>query len=143
MSDDNDKYGLDGKQITDIAERLRLLKAHKDTYTEKLSGINKEIEYIERIKLPDMMDDLGTTSMRLDGIGRLTISTDAFVSTKAAHKAELYEWLENNGHGDLITNTVNASTLKAFVKSLDKQGEEIPEDFINYTPYSKVTLYRS
>jgi len=39
------------------------------------------------------------------------------------------DWLRTNGHGDLIQETVNSSTLGAFARNLtEESGYELPSD---------------
>ena len=40
-----------------------------------------------------------------------------------------FQWLREQGHGGLITETVNASTLAAFAKNMmDTEGKELPHE---------------
>lgn len=46
------------------------------------------------------------------------------------------EWLARNGLGDLIQDTVNASSLKAAIKKKQKDGVIVPTELFNVTPNS-------
>jgi hypothetical protein len=50
---------------------------------------------------------------------------DLYASTE--DKSAAYAWLREHGHGALITETVNARTLTAFVKECQEAGKEVPK----------------
>jgi hypothetical protein len=58
---------------------------------------------------------------------RVSISTKYFASI-AGDKEAAYEWLRNNGLGEIIQNTVNASTLSAAGKAMLEEGKELPDE---------------
>ena len=74
--------------------------------------------------------------LKVEGIGRVHLQSDVRASIKADNKAAAYEWLGDNGHGGLITETVNASSLKAFCKDKMKNGEELPRRTFSKLAYS-------
>ena len=90
-----------------------------------------------------MMEQMGLTSVVLDGIGRLEIRHDASCSVPKENKDDVYDWLRDNGYGELIVGTVNSSTFKAQVKKFIKDGEPFPMDLINFNPYDNAVLIRA
>lgn len=85
------------------------------------------IEKLSRETIPAKMDAQDITSIKIDGVGRVSLGTR--VSVSMLDKQAGMEWLRENGHGDIIQETVNASTLSAFSKSLlEEEGVELPDD---------------
>ena len=80
--------------------------------------------------------------LKVEGIGRVHLQSDIRASIKADNKAAAYEWLGDNGHGGLITETVNASSLKAFCKDKMKNGEELPEELFKTSVFTRAVITR-
>ena len=59
------------------------------------------------------------------------LSTKTRASAKAGRKDELFDALRANGYGDLITETVNASSLSSFVKEQIAENAEALPDWLD------------
>jgi len=111
-----------------------------DAAKNEESAARAEWDVLRRKFIPEKMEEMGLESARIKDVGRLSVRTDAFCSTPAANKPKLFEWLIENGHSDLITDSVNGSTLKAFIKEQILAGNDVPLDIINYDPYTFVAI---
>ena len=101
----------------------------------------EKVEFLRKTVLPDRLNEMGITTATFPGVGRVSMRTDAYVTTKKGMKYDLMDWLRKHGAESLITDTVNASTLKAFIKEQAQEGNEIPdEELINYQPYQYTTV---
>jgi len=129
-------------ELKTLVEEFSRLKSEKDLLEEKLTELNKRIEILARQEIPAAMDDAGIHNVNFEGIGRISLRADVFASISADNKEAAYEWLEATGRGSLIKSSVNASALKAAVKSWLQDGEQIPEDLFKVTPYTQATLTR-
>jgi len=131
---------MKGKTIKQVAKELIKLRNRHEATKEKNALLWAKIDFIRLILLPEMMDDLGTTSMRIDGVGRLGINTQA--TCKTLDKEALIDWLRENDHADIIQqDVINGSTLKAFIGHQIKDGEEIPDDkIIDFGTFSQATI---
>lgn len=138
-------YSDDLKEMTvvQLAGELRKLKELKEAMEEDLKETNKYIEEITKQILPEKMDDQGISNIKIDGVGRITLRGEVYASILAANRDAAYQWLRDTGRASLISNTVNASSLKACVKEWLKNGEEIPEDLIKVTPVTVAVLTRT
>ncbi len=125
-----------GKILSDLEDRiiavdslLKELKSVADLLTTKL--------------IPDLMAGMCLDRARLSGIGEIKMCVDLYCSIPAAAREEAKQWLSSHGFGDLITETVNASTLRAWAKEQLLNGEEIPDDLFRIFPVTKVKLTRT
>ena len=134
--------GVIMSKIVDLATELADLKNQKDSLSDQEKAINIRIEKITRVLLPEAMDEDGISNISIDGVGRVTLRGEVYTSISAVNREAAYEWLRDTGRGSLISETVNASTLKAAVKEWLKQGEDIP-DIINVTPVTVAVLTKS
>lgn len=116
------------------------LMAEKEEVEAELKLINAKFDVLRFELIPEKMEEEGIERVSFDEIGRVSLTADLFVSVR--DKPSLYNWLEENGFGDLIQPVVNASTLKAFIKGRMKAGEEIPEDCLNVTPVTRASITR-
>lgn len=130
----------------ELAKMQNGLKVILERIEQTTKNLNTLYDIVRKDHLPQTMDDNELDLFVIPEVGRITLQSDIYLSYPAAHKEELYDWLEENGHGELIKSNVHAGTLKAFVKDYLKKDTtqegyvELPE-FLKITPYSfsKVT----
>lgn len=137
------------REICEIEKSIPLLMNHMmdlrgrlDTVRGIASDLQKAYDFISQNVLPERMEEEEISTLTVKGVGRLQIKSDIRCSVLSANRTKLHEWLESNGHGSLISESVNPSTLKAFVKDLMKNGHDIPDDIIKIDPYSQASITR-
>lgn len=115
------------KQLDDAIASLR-----------KLSNATRD--RIAREALPALFKEAKTSSITVDGY-RFTMSETVRARIDKDHKAEAYEWLRENDLGDLITETVNASTLASAARAEMEQGRELDDEFfiVDIVPNTSMT----
>lgn len=92
--------------------------------------------------LPALFEQEGVTSVPLAEGYRVGVSFTIRASIKQGEKDRAYAWLRGNQLGDIITTTVNASTLSATARTLlEEQNLELPEELFNVAnmPNTSVT----
>lgn len=117
------------------AARLASHYVRVKTYKDQLDEISKALS-IERDRLayeliPRAFSDEGTTTLTLKEGYRVTLVPFVRASIKEGQREEAYGWLRQMGHAELITNTINSSTLSAFVKNLLSENQDVPEGVFN------------
>lgn len=130
-------------KIQEVAEEYMAAKEDLENLKLHQSQAQKRFDEVRKIKLPALMEEMGIDNVKITGIGRISIRQEAYAGMNKDHKVEAYEWLEANGHGDLIQPTVNGSTLKAFLKEQVKKGEIIPDDLFNFTPFEMAIITKA
>ena len=114
-----------------------LMQAHEQA-DELKSTIGKVYDWVRTGMLPEKMDEEGIDLLRVDGVGRVSLTSDINVSV--VDKDESFKWLEESGHSDMITETVNASSLKALLRRLIRDGKEVPEAIYKVTPFTRASI---
>ena len=127
----------------DIVRAMAELRTKKDELEEKLKLINVEYDYLRLQRIPEKLDEEGIQGMKVEGVGRISLRGDVYVSVLAENRGMFYDWLRDTNRGDLIKDTVNASTLKASVKEWIKKGESLPEEFLKVTPFTMAVITKS
>ncbi len=125
---------------------------HKELVSEHIkSPVEKLYDIMRFTVVPEVFADNDITTLTLEGIGRCNIMDDIQVSMagdskdeKEAHKQAFYEWLRKNELEDIITQTVNAQTLAAFVRRQlqSKDGLKLPYDLIKVNPVTRAQITR-
>ena len=93
--------------------------------------------------LPPLFRDASVDTVKTLNGYTVTMADDLSVSIPADRKTEAYDWLDANGYSDIIQSTVNASTLKATMKGIMKDGVVIPEDVFKLNILHKYRVTRS
>lgn len=130
---------LDSHSLRDLADMIVKWTAVYENYKKIASRINEELEQV-KLYTAERMDQEGVQNSTFPGIGRLGISPIIRASVRAGAKDQAYDWLETHGHGDLITTTVNASSLAALIRREIKEGNEVPEEIFNVHQYDLATV---
>jgi hypothetical protein len=116
---------------------LRLATARIKLAREALNDMEEDLS---RVKVPEIMKEHNIKTIHIEDVGRVTVSYR--FSCSMLDKDAGLDWLRTNGHGGIIIETVNSSTLSAFAKSqLEEKGEDLP-DLIFKTgtsPYTSIT----
>lgn len=129
-------------QLTLLAKRMRQLDEIHTALDVVRKTLNAEYDHIKLKALPDLMNELELRTFTVEGAGRVQIGGDVYASISADQKDGAYQWLRDNNYGDLIVETVNASTLKAWCKEGLEQGRDMPEELFKITPYTRATLVK-
>lgn len=143
MSTEVEFSKYDTLNLVQLIEAMSTLQNRKEAVEEQLKLINKEFDFLRITKIPAKMEEEGVDRITATGIGRVSLTADMHVSIKADQKERFFEWLGDNGRGDLITANVNPSTLKAAVKKMFRDGEQVPEDMLNVSPFTRASITRS
>lgn len=136
-----DRYA--GRTAVELARSMAEIRRAKDALEEQLSALNKEHDYLAKNALPRRMEDEGIEALKVEGVGRVNLRSDVYASIPAEAKDRAYEWLRDNGRANLITETVNASTLKASIRRAIEAGEPFPEQLFRVTPYTFAVITKA
>ena len=123
-----------------LADKLKELKERKAELAEDTKKNNAEIEETE-YKLSLEMASSETQSFNRSGT-LFYLCTKLYASSVKENMAELYEALKNEGYGSLITETVNANSLSAFVKEQMVDNDDVLPDWLEgkVNVFDKVTI---
>lgn len=137
---DRSKY--DGMSATDLIKAMAKVRTIKDNGEARMKIINEEYDFLRNVKIPAAFEESGVSLMKVDGIGRCSLTGDLQATMVSDRKAEAFEWLRDTGRGDLIQETVNSSTLKAAVKGMIQANEEVP-DFIRVHMFTRASITKA
>jgi hypothetical protein len=130
----------EGMTLQQVAARMQELKNKLDEATDIKTSLQKEYDHVRMNVIPGILDDQGVSTITLDDIGRISLTSDIFASIPSEFKDQAWDWLRENGHGDIIKETINAGTLKAVLKAVITKGEQLPEGLFKVTPFSRASI---
>ncbi len=120
-------------------------KSNLEELETLVKDVRTKYDEIRQRRLPDLMQELGM--VRPDGKGGFTHSSGAkihlrlevYAHYRKENEVDVFDWLKENGHGGLIRETLNAQTLKKWVKDRVQDGEPLPPQ-ITVTPMTVAIL---
>lgn len=138
----NDAFDEKYKGMTtlDLVRAMARVQADKEDADEEAKQIGKEFDYLRLKMIPARFEEEGIENLKVEGVGRVSLTGDMYVSILADNREKAYEFFRDIGKGSLITESINSSTLKAAVKSMIKSGEEVPEELIKVTPFTRASI---
>ena len=117
---------MDNNVMFELADRLKRLKEEKKQKEMELRNISDMLYQVEEA-LSEFMT-LNETPNFTHGGTSFSLRTSLKASAVAGKKEELYSLLKEAGYGSLVVETVNPSSLSAFVKEQISENEnELPK----------------
>ena len=131
---------MEHTQIFQMADRLKALQEQKKELEAQTKALTAEITKLD-LQLSDAMADAELAKFTRNG-STFYLTSRLFASPAAGRKEDLLIALKAHGFGSLVTESVNANTLSAFIKEQrEASGEDIPawlEGIIN--TFEKVSI---
>ena len=123
-----------------LADRLKELRDKKTELADETKENNKEIEEVE-YKLSQLMAESESQSFQRAGTLEY-LCTKVYASAEKDKKDELYQALKDEGYGSLITETINANSLSAFVKEQMSENDDVLPNWLEgkVNVFDKVTV---
>ena len=129
-----------------VAMMLELQSQHAQA-KQQASDAWDHVCALTRTIIPERMDNdqIQNITVNLpDGSKKQLLCMDQVsVKTPAENKSALYEWLHDHDAESIISETVNSSTLAAFVRQQMKAGDEYPVDICEISAYSTASLRKA
>ena len=117
---------MENPYFLELADQLKALYDQKKELEAELKQINAEIRATEK-PLSDLMERTETTNFTHAGT-TFYVRTHITASPLEGLQDDLYAAIRSEGHGDMIRETINSSTLSAFVKEqMDEETDKLPE----------------
>lgn len=120
-----------------LARQFAALQELNEKAKAVKTEIGKTFDWYRVVRGPERMDELGISSSKVPGIGRLGVTMDIRMSVR--DNEGLMLWLEESGRSDLIKQTVNTSTLKAVLRKMLKEDAEIP-GVVEVSPMARISI---
>lgn len=125
----------------ELARTFVAMRQLRDNIDAALKPFDVMYAEVKDVKLPARFDEAGVPTVNLEEGYRVTVAHNTRASIKGDMKERAFEWLRANGLEDIVTETVNSSTLSAVAKSMVEENRELPDDIFNVAimPTTSVT----
>lgn len=130
-----------GGRAADLIGLYRRVYDAEEQLRKALTSLTAFKDLLKYKTLPEAYDREGISTLTTAERDRVTITQSVRASILAENRDKAYEWFRANGHGSLIIETVNSSTLTAFVKAELEQNHDLPE-VIKVEPVETASLTR-
>jgi len=116
---------MDDGAVFRLAARLKQLKGRKEELEEARKELNRDIEEAQA-RLAGLMIDAELRNFTRDGTQFVLVNA-VRASARAGAREELFSALREQGHGGMVSETVNANSLSSFVKEqIEENGGDLP-----------------
>ena len=97
------------QSLADQVENLEQLRRSIENQEENLKELKKKQYHLSGEVIPTMMAEMGLSELKLQDGSHLKVSTSYRATITVANKEAAFNWLRNNGLGDIIKNEISVS----------------------------------
>ena len=97
------------QSLADQVERLELCDDRIADIENDLKMMKKKRDHISGEVIPTMMSEMGLAELKLHDGSHLKVSTSYRATITEANKETAFNWLRENGLGDIIKNEISVS----------------------------------
>lgn len=129
-------------QLKELCAQMKDIQEKKDVVEEQLKAINADLDELRLKKIPELMESMDCKNATFTGLGRVQLASDLYCSTKAGQKDQAMQWLRDCGYENMISETYNATSMKALIRRLIVDGTDVPE-FLSVTPFMRASIVKA
>lgn len=127
--------------VVPLARAFVALHRLKDKVEGFSKGFGALFEQTQTHTVPDAFETEGVPHVPLTEGFRVTTSATLYASIKGDRKQEAWNWLRKHRLGDLITETVNASTLSAAARRMREEDNiDLPDDLFTVADLHRTSV---
>ena len=97
------------QSLADQVQRLEAMQQQLEIQEDAIKEKKKQIQHISGEVIPTMMSEMGLAELKLHDGSHLKVSTSYRAHISEANKESAYNWLRENGLGDIIKNEISVS----------------------------------
>jgi len=99
----------DAASLSEQVTKLQTMERDLSQKEDAIKKLKKDIEVISGEVIPTMMQEMNLSTLKLSDGSSVEVKPVYGASISAAKKEEAFNWLRNNGLGDLIKNEITVS----------------------------------
>ena len=97
------------QSLADQVERLETFAKTIEAAEENLKRLKKNYEHLSGEVIPTMMSEMGLSHLKLMDGSSVDVKPHYSATITVANKEAAFNWLRNNGLGDIIKNEISVS----------------------------------
>lgn len=111
----------------ELSRAMVALRTAKDKIDASLEQFNKIYDDTRVRRLPELFDKNQIPNITLEEGFRVGVSHSVRASVRANMKDAAIEWLREHQLGDIVSETINASTLSAVARTMAEDNRQLDE----------------
>jgi len=97
------------QSLADQVEKLNSLQQRIELQEDNLKSSKKEFEHLSGEVIPTMMAEMGLSHLKLADGSTVDVKPNYSASITVANREAAFNWLRENGLGDIIKNEISVS----------------------------------
>ena len=97
------------RSLADQVERLESLQTRLELQEDNIKNTKKELEHVSGEIIPTMMSEMGLSHLKLMDGSSVDVKPNYSANITIANREAAFNWLRNNGLGDIIKNEISVS----------------------------------
>ena len=97
------------QSLADQVEKLESLQTRLELQEENIKNTKKQLEHLSGEVIPTMMSEMGLSHLKLMDGSSVDVKPHYSANISIANKEAAFNWLRNNGLGDIIKNEILVS----------------------------------
>ena len=100
------------KNVNQLADKIKELQAQQEQLQIQEDAVKqkkKDIEYLSGEVIPTMLSEMGLSYLKLQDGSSVEVKTNYSATITQANKEAAFNWLRENGLGDIIKNEISVS----------------------------------
>ena len=97
------------QSLADQVERLEALQQRLELQEDNIKNTKKELDHISGEVIPTMMSEMGLSHLKLMDGSSVDVKPNYSATITVANREAAFNWLRNNGLGDIIKNEILVS----------------------------------
>jgi|TARA_R110000868_G_scaffold51171_5_gene162589 hypothetical protein len=103
------KAVVDPKQLTDKVQELKNLEDEIANAEEGVKKLKEQAKVLAEFEIPSMMKEMNITKLKLSDGESVEVGKFYSASIPADKQGDAFQWLRNNGLGDVIKNDITVT----------------------------------
>ena len=97
------------QSLADQVEKLDSLQKRLELQEENIKNTKKELDHLSAEVIPTMMSEMGLSHLKLMDGSSVDVKPHYSATITKANQEAAFNWLRNNGLGDIIKNEISVS----------------------------------
>ena len=97
------------QSLADQVEKLESLQQRLELQEENMKNTKKELDHLSGEVIPTMMSEMGLSHLKLMDGSSVDVKPNYSATITIANREAAFNWLRNNGLGDIIKNEISVS----------------------------------
>ena len=108
------------EKLTDEIKKLQDIHQEIKNYKNRIKDLEENESYLSEVVIPDMMLSMNLKTMKLKDGSELEVDNKFFATALAEKRPEAYQWLRENGLGNIVKNEITVR----FGKDEDNKAQQ-------------------